>query len=122
MCEVLATAGAKLEQSEKSKARLNAAFRQLERMSGNTKVYPSRIRFVMRDVMETRAQHWVARRETFTVRMQVAGWGGVLAVGRLGAVAPGGVAPGWAADGRGSAGWLDVKLLSSCCRAALLPP
>jgi hypothetical protein len=69
VCEVLSTAGAQLERHEgRSKARLEAAFRQLERMSNATKAYPSRIRFVMKDVLELRVQHWVARRETFTVR------------------------------------------------------
>lgn len=68
MCELLSIAGAHLERSAKGKPRLEAAFRQLARMSGATKAYPARIRFVMRDVLELRAQHWVARRETFTVR------------------------------------------------------
>ena len=62
VCEVLSTAGAQLERHEgRSKARLEAAFRQLERMSNATKAYPSRIRFVMKDVLELRVQHWVAR-------------------------------------------------------------
>ena len=68
MCELLSIAGANLERSAKGKPRLDAAFRQLERMSGATRAYAARIRFVMRDVLDLRAQHWVARRETFTVR------------------------------------------------------
>lgn len=68
VCELLAIAGAELEKGAKGKARLDAAFRQVERMSNATKAYASRIRFVMKDVLELRHQHWVARRETFTVR------------------------------------------------------
>ncbi|PRW56412.1 eukaryotic initiation factor [Chlorella sorokiniana] len=68
VCEVLSTAGAKLEGSPKGKARLDAAFRQLERLSNASKVYASRIRFVVKDVLELRAQHWVARREVFTAK------------------------------------------------------
>lgn len=68
VCELLSIAGAELEKSAKGKARLEAAFRQLERLAGASRVYAARIRFVVRDVLELRAQHWVARRETFTVR------------------------------------------------------
>jgi hypothetical protein len=68
VCELLSTAGAELERTAKGKARLDAAFRQLERLAGNSRVYPARIRFVVRDLLELRAQRWVARRETFTVR------------------------------------------------------
>lgn len=38
VCELLSTAGAKLEGSPKGKARLDAAFRQLERLSNASKV------------------------------------------------------------------------------------
>ncbi|KAI3428363.1 hypothetical protein D9Q98_006743 [Chlorella vulgaris] len=68
VCELLAIAGAELEKGAKGKARLDAAFRQVERMSNATKAYASRIRFVMKDVLELRHQHWVARRETFTAK------------------------------------------------------
>lgn len=67
MCELLSIAGAELEKSAKGKPRLEAAFRQLDRMSNATRSYPARIRFVIKDVLELRAQHWVARREVFTV-------------------------------------------------------
>ena len=83
VCELLSTAGGELEKGVKSKARLDAAFKHLERMSNAAKAYPARIRFVMKDLLELRAQHWVARRETFTVRrrrrrvvalLQCGGW------------------------------------------------
>lgn len=67
-CELVATAGAALEVNARSKARLDAAFTHLARLSTNTKVYPSRIRFVIRDLIDLRSQHWVARRETFTAK------------------------------------------------------
>lgn len=38
VCELLSTAGAKLESSPKGKARLDVAFRQLERLSNASKV------------------------------------------------------------------------------------
>jgi hypothetical protein len=66
-CELLAVAGAALEGSPRSRARLDAAFVQLQRLAG-AKAYSPRIRFVVRDVIELRAQHWVARRETFTAK------------------------------------------------------
>lgn len=66
-CEVIAIAGAALEASERSKARLNGVFNHLNRLAGS-KSYPSRLRFVVRDVIDLRAQHWVARRETFTAK------------------------------------------------------
>lgn len=65
---MLTTAGGSLEKNPKSKPRLDAAFAKLARLAANAKVYPARIRFVMRDVLDLRSQHWVARREVFTVR------------------------------------------------------
>lgn len=67
-CELVSTAGASLEVNARSKARLDAAFTHLGRLSTNTKAYPSRIRFVIRDLIDLRSQHWVARRETFTAK------------------------------------------------------
>lgn len=66
-CEVIATAGDALESNPRSKARLDSVFGQLNRLA-NSKGYAPRIRFVIRDVVELRAQHWVARRETFTAK------------------------------------------------------
>lgn len=60
--------GATLEKTPKSKVRLDAAFAHLTRLSNNAKVYSSRVRFVIKDLIDQRAQNWVARRETFTVR------------------------------------------------------
>ncbi|KAL4445443.1 hypothetical protein ABPG77_011268, partial [Micractinium sp. CCAP 211/92] len=68
VCELLSIAGAELEKSAKGKPRLEAAFRQLDRMSNAMRSYPARIRFVIKDVLELRAQHWVARREVFTAK------------------------------------------------------
>ncbi|GAB4821712.1 hypothetical protein N2152v2_008758 [Parachlorella kessleri] len=67
VCEMLSTAGASLEKNSKSKPRLDAAFAKLGKLAGS-KTYPSRIRFVIRDVLDLRAQHWVARREVFTAK------------------------------------------------------
>jgi translation initiation factor 4G len=66
-CEVVTTAGATLEENTRSKARLDAAFAHLGKLA-NSKTYAPRIRFVIRDVIDLRSQHWVARRETFTAK------------------------------------------------------
>lgn len=66
-CEMLTIAGATLDGHERSKPRLEAAFAHLNRLS-NSKTYPTRIRFVVKDVLDLRAQHWVNRRETFTAK------------------------------------------------------
>jgi translation initiation factor 4G len=66
-CEVIATAGAALEETARSKTRLDNIFTQLGRLS-NSRGYAPRIRFVIRDVIDLRSQHWVARRETFTAK------------------------------------------------------
>ena len=66
-CEFVATAGASLEANARSKARLDAAFAHLNRLT-SAKGYAPRIRFVIRDLMDLRTQHWVARRETFTAK------------------------------------------------------
>ncbi|KAL6776186.1 EIF4G1 [Auxenochlorella protothecoides x Auxenochlorella symbiontica] len=67
VCELLSTAGAALEAGAKSRPRLDAAFATLSKLA-NARGYPSRIRFVIRDVIELRTQHWVPRREAFTAK------------------------------------------------------
>jgi translation initiation factor 4G len=66
-CEVIGTAGAALEETQRSKTRLDNIFAQLGRLA-NSRGYAPRIRFVIRDVIDLRSQHWVARRETFTAK------------------------------------------------------
>lgn len=68
VCELLTTAGGALERNEKAKPRLDAAFTTLQRLAGNTRLYPSRVRFLIRDVVELRTQRWVPRREAFTAK------------------------------------------------------
>lgn len=66
-CELLGVAGEALEKTPKSKARLDTAFAHLTRLSTAVRLYPSRVRFVIKDLIDQRAQNWVARREVFTV-------------------------------------------------------
>jgi len=66
-CEVIGTAGAALEETTRSKTRLDNIFTQLGRLA-SSRGYAPRIRFVIRDVIDLRSQHWVARRETFTAK------------------------------------------------------
>lgn len=61
-CEMLKIAGAALDSNARSKSRLEAAFSHLSRLS-NSKVYPTRTRFVVKDVLDLRSQHWVNIRE-----------------------------------------------------------
>ena len=72
-CELLTVAGAKLDSAPKIKARVDKAFLQFARVAGKERVYPARVRFLVRDVIELRTQHWVARREAFTVRGRAEG-------------------------------------------------
>ncbi len=67
-CELLSSAGEALEGVPRARARLDAAFAHLARLGAAAKAYPPRVRFVVRDTIELRAQHWVARRETFTAK------------------------------------------------------
>jgi translation initiation factor 4G len=67
VCELLTTAGASLEANSHSKPRLDAAFTQLAKLAAS-KSLPPRVRFVIRDLIDLRSQHWVARRETFTAK------------------------------------------------------
>lgn len=67
VCEMLTTAGAALERSERGKPRLDAAFATLQSVAAD-RAYPSRVRFIARDVIELRAQRWVPRREAFTAK------------------------------------------------------
>lgn len=68
-CEILSTAGAKLCKSDKGETskKVDKVFKELERL-GAEKVLPSRIRFVIRDVLELKRSGWVPRREVFTAR------------------------------------------------------
>ena len=68
VCELLSIAGGSLESSVKSTGRLNAAFEKLTKMSAS-KTYANRIRFVIKDLLELRSQHWVnTRREAYTAK------------------------------------------------------
>lgn len=66
-CELITIGGNELESNPKSKARLDNVFQHLSKLSGS-KTYAPRVRFVIKDVMELRSQHWVARREVFTAK------------------------------------------------------
>ena len=68
-CEVLSTAGAKVAKSDndKLKRKLEDVFRQLGALEKD-KHLSSRIRFVIKDIIDLRKGNWVPRRETFTAK------------------------------------------------------
>lgn len=68
VCELLTTAGGTLERNDKARPRLDAAFATLQALAANARTYPSRVRFLIRDVVELRTQRWVPRREAFTAK------------------------------------------------------
>ncbi|GFH10238.1 MI domain-containing protein, partial [Haematococcus lacustris] len=68
-CEMITTAGARLAKSEKAETRskLDSVLKQLEKL-GSERSVPSRIRFIIRDILDQRKANWVARREVFTAK------------------------------------------------------
>ncbi|XP_043242632.1 eukaryotic translation initiation factor 4 gamma 1-like isoform X2 [Amphibalanus amphitrite] len=64
MCKLVSTIGQKLEVAEKKQGRdLGKMFAEFERLSVDKKL-SSRIRFMLRDLIELRANHWVPTRTT----------------------------------------------------------
>lgn len=66
-CEVLTLAGKKLSESQKFAKHLPAYVSRLERFWNNTNL-PSRIRFIIRDILDMKNNGWVPRRERFTAK------------------------------------------------------
>ena len=67
LCELLTKAGKKLEASTKSKAKFEATFTTLDKLSKHKKLAP-RMKFLVRDVIDLRKSSWIPRRDTLQVR------------------------------------------------------
>ncbi|GAX74020.1 hypothetical protein CEUSTIGMA_g1470.t1 [Chlamydomonas eustigma] len=68
-CEMLSTAGGKVakSESEKMKRKLEDVMKQLQTLE-KEKSLSSRIRFVIKDVLDLRKSNWIPRRETYTAK------------------------------------------------------
>eukprot|EP00163_Fabomonas_tropica_P029738 TRINITY_DN648_c2_g1_i4.p1 TRINITY_DN648_c2_g1~~TRINITY_DN648_c2_g1_i4.p1 ORF type:complete len:1354 (-),score=400.81 TRINITY_DN648_c2_g1_i4:226-4287(-) len=62
MCQLITTIGKVLDNSPKSEANMQAYFEAMQTLSVN-KVLPSRIRFMIKDVIDLRARKWIPRRK-----------------------------------------------------------
>jgi translation initiation factor 4G len=62
LCHLFTTVGKQLEESAKSKLAFDTYFARLKVM-GESRALPSRIRFMVRDIMDMRTNKWVPRRE-----------------------------------------------------------
>lgn len=66
LCELLTKAGKKLEASTKSKAKFDATFANLDKLSKHKKLAP-RMKFLIRDVIDLRKSSWIPRRDVLQV-------------------------------------------------------
>jgi translation initiation factor 4G len=62
LCQFLSTVGKQLEESVKSKKAIDAYFIQLKDVCSNFRLAP-RIKFMIQNVLDMRANTWVPRRE-----------------------------------------------------------
>lgn len=66
VCEMVSISGKKLtESSEESRKKLKSYMNRMEKIMGD-KALPSRLRFIIKDLLELDKAKWVPRRETFT--------------------------------------------------------
>ena len=62
LCQFLATVGKQLEESSKSTNTIDPYFNKLKEYSTST-CFASRIRFLIKDTVDLRANKWIPRRE-----------------------------------------------------------
>ena len=62
LCQFLSTVGKQLEESEKSKKAIDVYFIQLKDVCSTPRL-PPRIKFMIQNVLDMRANTWVPRRE-----------------------------------------------------------
>lgn len=62
LCHLFTTVGKQLEESAKSKMAFDTYFSRLKAI-GESRALPSRIRFMVRDILDMRSNKWVPRRE-----------------------------------------------------------
>lgn len=93
---MITTAGAQLSKSEKADTRkkLDDVMRTLDRLGQDVKQVPSRIRFLIKDILDLKRTNWVPRREVFTakkldeVRAQAEAELGMISTAAIAAVLP----------------------------------
>ncbi|CAM6091252.1 unnamed protein product [Calypogeia fissa] len=115
LCQLLSTVGKSLDASPKSRHAIDTYFVRLKDL-GTKKTLPSRIRFMVRDILDVRGNDWIPRREEVKAKtisevhaeaeqkLGLRAGAASLRVGRAGAAGmmPGGMMPG--APGSGRAG------------------
>ncbi|KAJ8560794.1 hypothetical protein K7X08_022654 [Anisodus acutangulus] len=62
ICQFFNTIGKQLDENQKSRRINDVYFNRLKELSTNPQLYP-RLRFMVRDVLDLRSNHWVPRRE-----------------------------------------------------------
>ena len=68
LCELLSKAGKKLEATTKNKAKFDAFFVTIEKLSKHTKLAP-RLKFLLRDVVDLRKSKWIPRRDVLQAHL-----------------------------------------------------
>jgi len=62
LCQLFSTVGKQLEESAKSRVAFDSYFARLKEFSGS-KALPTRIKFMVRDILDLRSNKWIPRRE-----------------------------------------------------------
>ncbi|BBN20099.1 translation initiation factor 4G [Marchantia polymorpha subsp. ruderalis] len=104
LCQLLSTVGKELDSSAKFKPAVDSYFDRLRSLDSHPRL-PSRIRFMVRDIMDVRSNKWVPRREEVKAKTineihaeaeQKLGLraGSANRISRVGGVAPPGMMPG----------------------------
>ncbi len=73
LCEMLTIAGKRLDEVTKKRPQVDGYFTALEKLSRSGKL-PARIRFLLRDLLDLRANKWIPRREKIQVRSCCLTW------------------------------------------------
>ncbi|XP_059292589.1 uncharacterized protein LOC132046061 isoform X2 [Lycium ferocissimum] len=69
ICQFFNTIGKQLDENQKSRRINDVYFNRLKELSTNSQLYPQ-LRFMVRDVLDLRSNHWVPRREEAQVQSQ----------------------------------------------------
>ena len=67
LCEILTISGKRLDAVTKKRAQVEGYFASLEKLGKSGKLPSSRIRFLVRDLLDLRRNKWVPRREKIQV-------------------------------------------------------
>ena len=70
LCEMLTIAGKRLDEVTKKRPQVDGYFATVEKLSRSGKL-PARIRFLLRDLLDLRANKWIPRREKIQARVHL---------------------------------------------------